>query len=268
MLLSTSSSFTFPQASSLSWGMGALAFCMFLTSCNEADDVCTESYINGQLKFSVSCNKDAGEYEGEMKMFYADGTLMAIRQFKDGIEVDTAFYFHEDGESLKQILPFQVGHEHGESIHFYEDGTTREVTTFQKGFKHGPSTTYFPTGTPQKSGFFAYDDKYDRWTTYREDGNPEYVLSYYERELNGPFVVSRETGIPFLTGTFHRNMLDGEILYYNEEGAIIHKEIWNMGKNNSFQASSPGPKEAGPGEVNFQYADKTISVSSAGVSVR
>lgn len=241
---------------------------IFFSACNEAEDECTESYAGGQLKFSVSCNLETGEYEGEMRMFYEDGTLMAIRQFQDGVEVDTAYYFYEDGTTVKQVIPFMSGYEHGEFLSFYEDGTTQELISYQYGIKHGPAATYYANGRPKEDGFFANNDKYDRWTCFRENGEQDYVLSYYDRELNGPFMVSRESGTPFMTGTFHRNVLDGDVLFYNEEGAIIFKEIWNMGKNNSFQAKSPGPEEAGPGKVSFEYEKKTISIGPDGVSIQ
>lgn len=216
-------------------------------------DICREYYDNGQISYEVPCRDYDQRFEGEMRMYYPSGDLKAIRQFVEGKEQDTARYYHEGGE-LKRLDPMVDGLLNGKSKIFRPNGTLAKESHYELGLKQGEERIYHPSGdqirelytyqndeqfgpyarfqdngNPVVKGELYYGFRFAKWSNYRSDGSLFNEFTYRHDRKSGPFVVYRQNGVPYLTGHFTDDILDGEILYYNNDGAIVKREKWVAG---------------------------------------
>lgn len=222
-----------------------------LTSCGDDDQKpCSDHYPNGKLRYEVTCT-ETGDFNGEMKEYHEDGTLKAIRHFKDGLEQDTTFIYDEKGK-LREVAPFRNNQLHGTASWYHPDGSldktvdyldgephglsqtfhknstqADETRIYQEGKLEGPYAKYAPDGTVLEKGHYEADKRHGRWIDFTRQGYKETALNYAEDRLDGPFAVYRPDGLPFLTGNFLDGKIDGKVTYYNKEGAIIRQEPYS-----------------------------------------
>ncbi|MBD3322155.1 MAG: hypothetical protein GF350_13740, partial [Chitinivibrionales bacterium] len=105
-----------------------------------------------------------GEFHGEQKEWFPDGTLRGIRNYEKGCLTDTTRTYYRSGK-LESIIPYSNCKPSGVPVSFYENGDTASVkigNTFR---------SYFENGEPSK--IITYNDSgkpHGLSQTWREDG--------------------------------------------------------------------------------------------------
>lgn len=239
------------------------------TSCKDSDEgMCRSYYDTGELESEVDCSSWNQEYNGEMKMYHQNGKLKAIRNFTNGVEVDTSQYFYEDGITIERSIPMQEGIPDGEAFWYYENGNIRQKVDYQQGYMWGNYVSYNPDKTRKKEGTFYRDFKWGTWISYGENDMPYAMFDYQFDKIEGSFAVQNELGLPLVTGSFKSGLVDGEVKYFNNEGAIIKVENWVMGTNQDYK-SIHNLKESYPeGEAEFYAGGKRIIIKGEEVTIQ
>lgn len=262
----------------------------FMFACESSPDDCSEYHDNGKLALEVFCDED-GIYNGEMKMYHANGNIKAVRYFSDGVEIDTARYFDKEG-LIKQISPMAHGLLHGRVQWFRPDGTLEKEADYEQGKLHGeellyheggkqisrkrsyvydilygPYAQYAVNGVPIEDGMYYNQMRFEQWKKYRSDGSVAHVFTYNYHKKDGHFAIYRPSGIPYITGTFVQGFLSGEVSYYDKDGSIINLENWINGENVNYNAASGMPKVFGEDKAGFKVGNLSIKVSGDTVTI-
>ncbi|MDX2246288.1 MAG: hypothetical protein SF052_05910 [Bacteroidia bacterium] len=230
------------------WGIIFLS--ISLISCKDEENICFETYPNGNRKYEVVCDRWSGDYQGEMKVFDEEGHLIQTRFFVDNREEDTTRFFTPEGFVWK-TLPMKAGKPEGLMTEFREDKTLYRTIEFRDGLASGAYVLYFPggkqvfesayyeegrmnglyqrffeDGTLAVSGEYMMGFKVGKWIRYREDGSQMSVFTLYINQRQGGFGIFKNSGLPYITGEFVNDRIDGEVSFFNDEGAIVRKTMW------------------------------------------
>lgn len=223
--------------------------CLLFFACGEEQHLCFEDHPNGTRKYEVPCDEWSGDYNGEMKVFDEEGNLIRTTIFVENVEEDTSRFFTPDGRIFRKI-PMEHGEIHGRVTEYHPDGSLAMETTFEQGIPQGEYKTYFPGGTrlkelrtyvdgrqkgpykrfyengnPEVEGEYIMSLKVGKWIRYRPDGGMLSAFTMYLDQRQGGFGVFKPSGLPYLTGEFTMDEVDGEVRFFNDDGAIIRKEF-------------------------------------------
>ncbi|MCB0836298.1 MAG: hypothetical protein KDD99_06490 [Bacteroidetes bacterium] len=205
-----------------------LCLLIFIQGCGDKENICSESYPNGQVMFEVHCDSWTGDYQGEMKTYNPEGRLIKRSFYVDDILEDTLFSYYP------------------------ETGLIKEISEMKGGKKDGFSATYYPDGvTPFSECDYIEDIRFGKYRRFRPDGTPLATFTFAFNKRHGGFAVFRSSGMPYLTGEFVMDQIDGEIRLFNDEGAVIDAQDW-----------APG-QEQNPEEMGYQ-STLTITIPNEG----
>jgi hypothetical protein len=112
----------------------ALTLCLFVACKNQSG----QNTENGQNAIDSTTN-------GEKKVFYPDGKLQYLAEFKNGKANGRVREYTPDGKLYMDAL-FADGHRHGKCTHFYKNGNPFEVSNYVNGEKDGEVTKYYDNG--------------------------------------------------------------------------------------------------------------------------
>jgi antitoxin component YwqK of YwqJK toxin-antitoxin module len=190
---------------------------ILLLGCSDGEDICSETYPNGQVKFEVPCDSWTGTYNGQMRSYDPEGRLVQRSLYVDDILEDSVIDY------------------------FPETGLMQEVTMMRNGKKEGFSTLFYPDGiTPYIECEYYRGIRFGKFRRFRPDGSSLAAFTFAYGKRHGGFAVFRSSGIPYFTGEFINDQLDRQLKIFNEEGAIIDTKLW-----------TPGP-EQNPAELVYQ----------------
>ena len=169
----------------------------------------SEYYDNGKKRAEGTYLGD--EKDGEYKAWFDNGKQDCNGKYLKGLQQGAWYYYYEDGKP-KITVVFNGGqeskrrYENGTFKEYYESGIPKSEYAFENGKKDGPFTEWYDVGR-----FVAVET------------NPE-------EQAQG--IVHRET----LQGTqikFHGDYVDdkleGEVIFYRENGNVEKVEEWSDG---------------------------------------
>jgi len=93
---------------------------------------------NGQTAFDSAT-------DGEKKVYYSDGKIQYIVEFKNGKANGRVREYDREGKLYMDAI-FADGHRHGKCTHFYKNGNPFEVSNFVIGEKDGIESKYYENG--------------------------------------------------------------------------------------------------------------------------
>ncbi|MDN5202611.1 toxin-antitoxin system YwqK family antitoxin [Fulvivirgaceae bacterium BMA10] len=186
--------------------------CMCHTLCAQITE---DRYDNGKLR--AVGRMENGLKVGEWKYYYPDGTknavefyqkdqlhgscyyysfagnLIGYENWKNGIQVDSAKYFYDNGIVEKEGV-FQAGSYQGEWVFYYENGKVKRKGTYQKGLPNGTWLFYYENGNIKQEGKFLNGMEEDEWKFYNEQGRLEYIGSYESGQRIGEWFYITKKG--------------------------------------------------------------------------
>lgn len=167
----------------------------------------TTCYMSGQIE-EMATYKEGHLFTGPYKSYYENGQLHFDGQYKDNHRVGQWVFYNENGMI--------------ETIHNY-DSVGRKVVgiSFLEG---GKIESY--------EWWSGYDSICNYgWLWFHEDGPLEEYLSFpvYGKK-SGSFTEFHPNGAIKLCGQMKDGNYDGTFQYFNNEGSIIRKEYYKVGK--------------------------------------
>jgi len=105
----------------------------------------------------AACNNQSGQNtenlqnaidsttNGEKKVFYPDGKLQYLAEFKNGKANGRVREYTPDGKLYMDAL-FADGHRNGKCTHFYKNGNPFEISNFVNGEKDGIESKFYDNG--------------------------------------------------------------------------------------------------------------------------
>ncbi len=187
------------------------------------------TYPDGTLRYSARFVE--GKPEGMMKRYAPDGRLVAKLNFREGGDRCYAHLYHENGnlaaegiydnqqkdsvwtyyapgnKTKRLVEEYDNGELHGESRHYYSDGSVSEVIHWKQGVRHG------------------------RWTRYFKNGSLMHQVRYRDGVLEGPYVAYHPNGNKEMEGTYVNDLFHGTWRYYDEEEEVILELEYEHGEN-------------------------------------
>ena len=170
----------------------------------------TEYYENGKKKAEGTYNAD--EKEGSYKQWFDSGTLDCEGKYIKGLQDGTWYYNHTDGKPKVTVL-FKRGketkrkYENGTFKEYYESNLPKSEYSYDNGLKNGPFTEWYDVG--QFVQVPASQEDVEMGIVYRE-------------KLEGTQVK--------IKGDYLDDKLEGEVVYFRENGSIEKVEEWSDGK--------------------------------------
>lgn len=149
---------------------------------------------------------------GEFFRNHPNGNKKVTGSFKKGLMEGTWLTFHSDGR-IEMNTKYKEGKkvaerkENGTFMDYYENGIPKNEYVYEDAKKNGPFTEWFNQGEFIKEA--------------TEDKHANGGLQYTERLVGTQ--VQRE-------GDYLNDKLEGELVYYNEDGRIIKTEVYSDGE--------------------------------------
>lgn len=197
-----------------------------------------------------------GQKQGAWKKLDEQGTCIYVGQFKDDKPYGVFTYFDTDGKKMTE-MDFKTGgpvtyakmfyangfiQAEGKYInqlkdslwHFYTDYKNGELLseeTYVKGKKEGKSTVYHP-GTTKAASITFYKNGIEEgaYVEYYLDGTKKEEATYLAGNLEGKAVWYCADGKISILGNYQHSLKHGTWMYYNCDGTLRGKEVWDKGK--------------------------------------
>lgn len=150
-----------------------------------------------------------GHFEGKVIRYHPNGEKCAMGDYVGGKQAGDWCYYDENGfptfkETIKKGESTNRKYYFGTFEENYPDEIPKSKISYKNGKKHGPFIEYYHKGTyklvPQKN----------------DDGSEDLT-----RVLTGTQIK--------MQGSYFEDHLDGEILYYSEDGKLNKKEFYDKG---------------------------------------
>lgn len=174
------------------------------------DGPCTEYYEDGTKKMECAYKND--NYDGPIKHYFSNGALQFTGQYVNGLK-DGTWTMYTSGPKVEMIVSYAMGVEkkriymNGTFVEHYEDGIPRSEYSYENGKKDGP-----------------FEEWYDR-------GSFQLVPGSLNTGSGAPVMTEKLVGAQLSSkGDYLNGQLEGEVIFYNEDGSINRIEEWASGK--------------------------------------
>lgn len=166
-------------------------------------------YPNGHLQMEATV-VDGVSYEGKFTTYYDDGIKRTEGKYVDGNREGSWYEFNDDG-SVRVITVYRNGqpagvhYRNGTFEEYWPDDVLRSKYTYVEGKRNGNFEEWYNQG---------------RWQTEMrvDDTGTKYPV----QTLEGAQMR--------LTGRYNRGERDGEFVYYNDDGTVWKREIYDNGE--------------------------------------
>jgi len=170
-------------------------------------------YENGRVK-ELGEYKN-GKHESHWKTFFEDGTLKGEIEYTDDFGRYTEYY--HSGKVLGEG-PKTGNKNVGLWRYFAGDGTLLSEGEFVDGKKNGPWTNYYPSGKPASKGNYLGDEPSGKWEYFFEDGTVSSVGEFDKGKKDGYWKAFNAGGKLKSEVTFDKG--SGEYREYYESGKL------------------------------------------------
>lgn len=170
----------------------------------------TEYYENGKKKAEGTYGAD--EKEGAYKQWFDSGKTDCEGKYLKGLQDGNWYYYYPDGKPKVTVL-FKRGkeikrkYENGTFKEYYESNLPKSEYSYDNGLKNGPFTEWYDVG------------QFVQVPASKEDMELGIV---YREKLEGTQVKMK--------GDYLDDKLEGEVVYFRENGNIEKVEEWSAGK--------------------------------------
>lgn len=227
---------------------------------DSAGNVISESKLqqgNGQLKLahrnakqSLDAHYKYGKKDGEIRHYYANGTLKRVDRFANGYKEGKSISYHDNG---KIFLEGEYKYDKREGLFTMhdEEGKLTHTMNYSNGDLEGEWKWFYPNGNTEIAGTYRDDNRDGYFSYYHEDGSLRYRLHYAGSKLIGYTYFDKEGNfineIPVLNQTakivaYYQNgsisaelnyvsdLKEGKQVYYHPNGKLESEEFFKSGE--------------------------------------
>ena len=136
---------------------------------------------------------------------------------------------------------WQNGKQHGEEIHWDEQGQKVEERHWRSGYCHGPETRWYPDGTTAEEATY---DRYRLDGTYRtwyRNGQAFLKAEYQKGNRQGDFLAWHPNGARYCQATFSQDRLEGTWQKWDAEGNLLKRIEYREGEIVADRSAKPVP---------------------------
>jgi antitoxin component YwqK of YwqJK toxin-antitoxin module len=189
---------------------------------------------------------------GRFKYYYANDSIQAIMNFKDGGKVAYAKLFHPTGKRMGEGKYIK---EIKDSVWLFYDeaGILLSKDRYVTGKKDGVSYVYLPNGAVAKENTYKMDVLNGPYKEYFDGKKIKAEGNYVNGNLDGRFACYAPSGFDLVSGYYKNGEKTGPWIYKETTGKIKEKELYKNGKltgkkeTDEFFSKSK-PAENKPGE--------------------
>lgn len=205
--------------------------------------------LAGKLHMHKEFSKDY--IEGDVKVYYADGTVSYSVKYVNGKEEGKGFSYDELGRKTVETDYFN-GEVDGKQIEYYPDGKVESDFSYNNGDKHGKAIIYFTNGKVYKDMTYSYSEIEGESSVYDEFGELVYkrffvddaLVNFTYKDTKGNFVKPMElpqgnykavcyfqNGKKSLEADYTNGDLNGKRLVYFSNGQLDTEDNFYFGKS-------------------------------------
>lgn len=166
---------------------------------------------------------------GKFKYYYANDSVQAIMNFKDGGKIAYAKLFHPSG---KRMAEGKYIKEIKDStwLFYDESGVLLSKDKYVMGKKDGASYVYLPDGTLAEERNFKMDVMNGPFKQYFDGKKLKGQGNYVNGNLDGKATYYFPNGVEVASGYYKNGLKTGPWIYKTEKGEIKEKELYINGK--------------------------------------
>lgn len=198
---------------------------------------------------------------GILKSYADEGKLQRSTMFYEEIELDGQLLRNVNDGKLEQYAPdgtlqsvnhYKMGKLHGTWLHYFDNGALQSERHYEDNLETGTSVYYEADGKKGLEVSFAIIEENDKkisvkngdetfWKAGVMTGHSTYIFGKRE----GPAAAYFLNGKPEWTGTFRDGRLEGEYLYYHDNGRLRYRKTYMPHPYNTYSDGSPASVETG-----------------------
>jgi antitoxin component YwqK of YwqJK toxin-antitoxin module len=211
-------------------------------------------YSNGSEYFYFECCMDGYSYNGVQKLYYENGQLEDVSNFKNGKMINRILY-HQNGKVRRQET-FNNGKYSGVNKEFFENGNLEAVRNYNangelngivkvffengkkylegnysNGLQNGIQLSFYENGQIRSSYNYLKGKKEGLVKTYDSLGNPIFYEFYKNDKLEG-LRKFYQNGKLLLVGNYRDGKKSGSEITYNDFNQIIRARSYKDGLAN------------------------------------
>jgi antitoxin component YwqK of YwqJK toxin-antitoxin module len=189
---------------------------------------------------------------GKFKYYYANDSVQAIMNFRDGGKIAYAKLFHPSGKKMaegKYIKEIKDS----TWLFYDESGKLLSKDKYIMGKKDGTSYVYLPDGNLAEERNFKMDVLHGPFKQYFDGKKLKGEGNYVNGNLDGKAAYYFPNGVEVAAGYYKNGVKNGPWIYKTEKGEIKEKEYYKNGQLASKKEtdeffSKAKNKEAGNGQ--------------------
>ena len=139
-------------------------------------------------------------------LYYKNGVIKSTGRYINRKKQSSWSYYDKYGQKNSQEN-YSNGIQNGQTIYYYSSSQISDLYMFVDGVKNGPGKIFYPSGNLNMSSYYVNDQKHGL-TNY-----------YYDNKL-----LQLES-----TGKYYKGLKDSLWIFYNEEGELLLKEVYDKG---------------------------------------
>jgi antitoxin component YwqK of YwqJK toxin-antitoxin module len=190
-------------------------------------------YATGQIASEITYINDIEN--GEFEMYYVNGSIENKGEYLDGRYDGDFVYYYDNGKKMFEG-EYVRGLKNGHWVYFYSNGKIKMFINYDMGktinedYQNGEFIVYFDSGMPESIGNYKDGKKNGYFVEYFNNGTRElrprkkddpYQPDEMEEVIIGQQIKTEKTYV--------NNKLEGDVLYYNEEGKLLKTESYKNG---------------------------------------
>jgi uncharacterized protein len=187
-------------------------------------------YDNGQLSFKYTGKK--GKVDGDIQYYDKDGKLYSTATF-DNDKVKAARYFDKTG---KQISSSELSKGKLDLVAYRPDGTKKVFTPYNaKGEVNGKQIYYAGSGKEKETNNYVNSELNGESTSFFTNGQKYATTTYVAGKKDGYYTSWYMHGTKQEEGWYKDDQLQGEWLFYNEQGVLVTRTSFLNGDLNGLK---------------------------------
>ncbi len=136
-----------------------------------------ESAILTDKMFDSTSTTDVLPTNNQHILYYSNGSVKEIREFRDGKLNGFWKYFYTDGK-LKKEGSFLRDKEHGTWKAYDQKGSLLFIENYKEGIENGIWKSFYPNGKVKLEGAFVNGKRQGTWKIYNDRGVLERIITF------------------------------------------------------------------------------------------
>ena len=172
---------------------------------------------------------------GSWKQYYPNGHLQMEATVVDGIRYEGKFATYYDDGIKRTEGKYVNGNREGSWYEFNDNGSVRVITVYRGGqpteehYRNGTFEEYWPDDVLRSKYTYVDGKRHGNFEEWYNQGQWKTEMRTDDRGTRYP-VQTLEGAQLRLKGRYNRGERDGEFVYYNEDGTVWKREVYDNGE--------------------------------------